>query len=175
VVAGVDQSVERPFFTTATVTTAATLSLPLATDTLVYTVPATDTAVYAVTASVDFPQFAAAQTFVMTVAGVPAMVSAVVTPGTSIVITYNENVNCPTTFAAGTWTYDSAVGVPGGTATACSGTGSNTLTLAGDFNAATATASLTYSAATSANAVTATAGEGGAAEANGDAISGAKI
>jgi hypothetical protein len=111
----------------------------------------------------------------ITVNLVPTMTSAVVTSGTKIVILYNENVNCPTTFAGSTWTYDSAVGVPGGTATSCSGSGTNTLTLLGSFNANAGSASLTYSAATSANAVTATAGEGGAAEANGDAISGAKI
>ena len=90
---------------------------------------------YAVNATVDFPQFPVAQTLALTATPVPAMVSAVVTAGTSIAITYNEGVSCPATGADGAFVYDYTTGISGGTATGCSTVG-DVLTLTGAFNAA---------------------------------------
>ena len=80
-------------------TTAVTLVTPVSTDTLVYTEPATDALTVSVsTTAGTFPQYAATQTLPYAgLTGVPAMVSAVVTTGVSIAITYNEPVFCPGT------------------------------------------------------------------------------
>ena len=145
------------FMSAMTGATAETVVLPGASDTLVYTVPATDTAVYAVTASVDFPQFAAAQTLALTAAPAPAMVSAVVT-ATSVAITYSEDVSCPATGADGDFVYDSAFNTLGGAISGCA-TATDVLTLSGIFNAATGAANIVYTApavSTLSNAVYAT-------------------
>jgi hypothetical protein len=98
--------------------------------------PATTDAVYASNSSV----FAATQTLALT--GIPTMVSAVVTPGTSIAVTFNEAVFCPTTFT-NDWTYDYSISSLGGNTTACTASG-DVLTLAGAFNAPQGSASITY-------------------------------
>jgi hypothetical protein len=135
------------FYTTPTGTTGATLVLPGASDTLTYTAPtATNTVTNSVNdGATEFPQFAATQTFALGAA--PAMVSAVVT-GTTIAITYNEKVVCPT----GIWTefaYDYETGFSGGgSITSCSGDGTTTLTFVGTFTEApTSTASIVYTQA----------------------------
>jgi hypothetical protein len=143
--------------TTATGTTGATLVLPGASDTLTYTAPvATNTIANSVHDTVDFPQFAATQTFALTATPVPAMVSAVVT-ATTITITYNVSVSCGST-AFSDFVYDSSSGVPGGAIIGCSGT--TTLVLTGAFNTPPAgSASLAYTepgAPSTSNAVYAT-------------------
>jgi hypothetical protein len=79
------------------------------------------------------------------------MVSAVVTTGTSIAITYSVPISCPTpaTGADGAFVYDYSIGQLGGTATGCTASG-DVATLTGAFNAAQGSASLvyTYSAST---------------------------
>jgi hypothetical protein len=148
----------KTFVTATTGITGETLVLPGSTDTLVYSVPATDTAVYAVNATVDFPQFPVAQTLALTATPVPAMVSAVVTAGTSIAITYNEGVSCPATGADSAFVYDYTTGFSGGTVTGCTTVG-DVLTLTGALNAAMPSASIVYTApaaATTSNAVYAT-------------------
>jgi hypothetical protein len=148
----------KTFVTTTTGATGETLVLPGSADTLAYTVPATDTAVYAVSATVDFPQFPIAQTLALTATPVPVMVSAVVTAGTSIAITYNEGVACPATGADGAFVYDYTTGFSGGAVTGCTTVG-DVLTLTGAFNASLGSASVIYSAPgvpTTANAVYAT-------------------
>ena len=133
------------FYNATTGTTGATLLLPGASDTLTYTAPsATNTTVNSVYATLDAPQFPATQTFDLTATAAPTMTSAVVNAGTSIVILYNLAVSCPATGADGDFVYDSAIGVPGGTATGCTGSGTTSLTLTGAFNAAAGSASLTY-------------------------------
>jgi len=110
------------------------------TGSVVYTAPATNS----LTASVSAYQtsvFAATQTLALE--GVPVMVSAVVTPGTSIAVTYNEAVFCPTTFAAGNFTYQYTIGFSGGTVTGCAASG-DVLTLSGAFNTPAGSAQLTY-------------------------------
>ncbi len=145
------------FMTSATGSTAATLSLPLATDTIVYTVPATNSAVYAVTATINYPQFAAAQTFVIGAATAPEMVSATVS-ATSIAIIYNAPVTCPATGADADFVYDYQGASLGGTATGCTTSG-EILTLAGAFTGAQPSATIVYTepaAPTASNAVTPT-------------------
>ncbi len=148
------------FYAAATGTTAATLVLPGASDNLIYTVPATDSAVYAPTATVDYPQFPAAQTFALAATVAPTMVSAVVNGGLLFVtITYNEPVSCPATGADADFVYDSGFNTLGGAITSCASGAGDTLILNGVFNAATGSASIVYTApatSTSANAVYAT-------------------
>jgi hypothetical protein len=86
------------FDTATTGTTGATLLLPGASDTLIYTVPASETTTNAVNSTVDSPAFPLAQTFALTATAAPTMTGATVN-STSIVITYNEEVTCPATFA----------------------------------------------------------------------------
>jgi hypothetical protein len=127
-------------------TTAVTLVTPVSTDTLVYTAPATNAAAASVgvTAAI-FPEWAATQTLLYSgLTGVPAMVSAVVTSGVSIAITYNEPVFCPTTFTAADFTYVYSTGQPNETNTACTDTSADVLTLTGAFNAPQGSAVLTY-------------------------------
>ena len=80
------------------------------------------------------------------------MVSAVVSPGASIAITYNEPVTCgnngatpPTAGAWSNFAYDYTVSSSGGVATGCSASG-DVLTLTGAFNAPLGSASITYTA-----------------------------
>jgi hypothetical protein len=73
------------------------------------------------------------------------MVSAVVTAGTSIAITYNEGVSCPATGADSAFVYDYTTGISGGTATGCSTVG-DVLTLTGALNAPMGSASIVYTA-----------------------------
>ncbi len=126
-------------------TTAVTLVTPVSTDTLKYTEPATDSVAVSVNTTVGFPAYAATQTLPYSgLTGVPAMVSAVVTSGVSIAITYNEPVFCPTTFTAGDFTYVYSTGQPNETNTACTDTSADVLTLTGAFNAPQGSAVLTY-------------------------------
>ncbi len=143
------------FMTTATGTTPATLLLPGAADSLVYTSPATPAITNTVYATLDFPQFPATQTFALTATPAPAMVSAVVTNATTLTITYGEFVSCPATGADGDFVYDSAFNTLGGAITSCSAS-NLTLTLGGIFNPSTGAASIVYTApatSTTANAV----------------------
>ena len=143
--------------TTATGTTAATLLLPGAADSLVYTSPATLLATNTVYATLDFPQFPATQTFALTATAAVAMtVPAVFTyTATAITIGYTANVACPATGADGDFVYDSAFNTLGGVITGCSAVGQN-LTLTGVFNPNTGAGSIVYTApatSTTANAV----------------------
>ncbi|MHB1527013.1 MAG: beta strand repeat-containing protein [Candidatus Dormibacteria bacterium] len=132
------------FYAASSGTTAATLVLPGASDTLTYTAPAaTNTTANSVHDTLDFPQFAATQSFALTATAVPTMNSAVVTTGSKIAITFSAAVSCPATGADGAFVYDSAVSTPGGTATGCTTSG-DVLTLTGNFNAESGSASLTY-------------------------------
>jgi hypothetical protein len=145
------------FMTTATGTTAATLLLPGAADSLVYTSPATPLATNTVYAALDFPQFPATQTFALTATAAVAMtVPAVFTyTATAITIGYTANVACPATGADGDFVYDSAFNTLGGAITGCSAVGQN-LTLTGVFNPNTGAGSIVYTApatSTTANAV----------------------
>ena len=143
------------FMTTATGTTAATLLLPGATDNLVYTSPATPLATNTVYATLDFPQFPAAQTFALTATPAPAMALPVVVTATTVAITYTEGVACPATGADGDFVYDSAFNTLGGAITSCSAVG-DVLTLGGIFNTPSGAASIVYTApatSTTANAV----------------------
>jgi hypothetical protein len=149
------------FMTTAAGTTAATLSLPGATDTLVYTSPAAPAVATEVHATNVFPQFPATQTFVLGAAAVPAMLtgaaSATVLPG-SIAITYSEAVTCPATGADADFVYYYQGASIGGVATGCSTAGA-VLTLTGAFAVAAASATIVYTApaaSTTSNAVSAT-------------------
>jgi hypothetical protein len=131
------------FMTTATGTTGATLVLPGASDTLTYTAPvATNTITNSVHDTVDFPQFAAMQTFALTATPVPAMVTALVTPGTSIAITYNSPVSCALA-ASSDFVYNYQTTVSGGTPVTCTTSGS-VLTLTGAFNAPMGSARIVY-------------------------------
>ena len=145
------------FMTTTTGAIAATLVLPGATDTLVYTSPAAPAVATEVHATNVFPQFPATQTFALGAAPVPAMVSAVVT-APSIAITYSEAVTCPVTGADADFVYYYQGVSSGGVATGCSTVGA-VLTLTGAFAASTASASIIYTApatSSTANAVYAT-------------------
>jgi hypothetical protein len=79
------------------------------------------------------------------------MVSAVLTTATTIAITYNEAVNCPTAGANDplAFAYDWTTGVSGGAVASggCAGTGTTTLTLTGTaFTAPSTGASIVYTA-----------------------------
>jgi hypothetical protein len=127
-----------------TLTTTGAFTAPVGTTaSIVYTAPATNsvtTSVYATNTAL----YAATQTLALT--QVPAMVSAVVT-ATSIAITYNEPVFCPTTFVTGVFVYDYETATAGGTATACAASG-DVLTLTPTspniFTAPTSSASIVY-------------------------------
>ncbi len=139
------------------VTLTGTFTLPGNAANIVYTAPGASTTANAVNATVDFPQFAATQTLVLTAAPAPAIVSAVV-GATSIAITYGAAVSCPTTGADGDFVYYYQGVSPGGVATGCSTVG-DVLTLTGAFAASTGSASIVYTApgaSTTANAVYAT-------------------
>jgi hypothetical protein len=119
------------FMAATTGSTAEAVVLPGAADTLTYTVPATNSAVYAVTAPVDYPQFAAAQTFALTTATAPKMVSAFLSTA-YIGITYTGAVSCPATGADSAFAYYYQGVDVGGVATGCSSVG-DVLTLTGAF------------------------------------------
>jgi hypothetical protein len=143
------------FMNATTGTTAEALALPGATDNLVYTSPATPLATNTVYATLDFPQFPAAQTFALTATPAPAMALPVVVTATTVAITYTEGVACPATGADGDFVYDSAFNTPGGAITSCSAVG-DVLTLGGIFNTPSGAASIVYTApatSTTANAV----------------------
>jgi hypothetical protein len=125
-----------------------TFALPGTGASIVYTAPASPTTSNAVSATSDFPQFAATQTLALPLGTVPAMVSAVVNVSLlSIAITYNEDVSCPATGADGDFVYDSGFNTLGGAISGCS-TAGIVLTLTGVFNAATGSASIVYTAPT---------------------------
>jgi hypothetical protein len=135
------------FYAGSTGTGAVTLANPVSTDSLVYTPPsAGDSADASVhTTTTTFPTYAPLQTLSFSdLTGVPAMVSAVVTSGVSIAITYNEAVFCPATFTATDFTYVYSTGEPNETNTACTDTSADVLTLTGAFNAPAGSAVLTY-------------------------------
>jgi hypothetical protein len=143
------------FMNATTGTTAEALALPGATDNLVYTSPATPLATNTVYATLDFPQFPAAQTFALTATPAPAMALPVVVTATTVAITYTEGVACPATGADGDFVYDSAFNTLGGAITSCSAVG-DVLTLGGIFNTPSGAASIVYTApatSTTANAV----------------------
>ena len=141
---------------TDVLTLTGTFALPGTGASIVYTAPASPTTSNAVSATSDFPQFAATQTLALPLGTVPAMVSAVVNVSLlSIAITYNEDVSCPATGADGDFVYDSGFNTLGGAISGCS-TAGIVLTLTGVFNAATGSASIVYTAPASssvANAV----------------------
>lgn len=99
-----------------------------------------------------------------TPSGIPSMVSATVT-NTTLTITYNQDVNCPTAGANDVtdFTYDWTGAASGGavTTTTCAGSGTDVLTLGGTFTLPSGTATLTYNAPsatnTAANSVASTA------------------
>ena len=114
------------------------------TGSIVYNAPATNSqtaSVFATGTSVYAP------TQKLTLTGIPAMVSAVVTSG-SIAITYGQPVSCPTTGADADFVYDSVTvpnPTPGGTVTGCTSSGDVlTLTATGGFNAPQGTAAIIY-------------------------------
>jgi hypothetical protein len=149
---------------TDVLTLTGTFALPGTGASIVYTAPASPVAgTNAVSATSDFPQFAATQTLALTAAPAPAMVSAVVANNLlSVAITYNEAVTCPATGADGDFVYDSGFNTLGGAISGCS-TNGIVLTLTGVFNAATGSASIVYTAPASssvANAVYATGSTG---------------
>jgi hypothetical protein len=113
-------------------------TLPQSTATIVYTAPASPTSANAVYASSNNSEYAATQTIsVPASTTAPAMVSATATHsgvGTGyLTVTYNENVNCPSGTLAqlqADYTYNYTAGTAsGGAVTACSGGGTNVLTL----------------------------------------------
>jgi hypothetical protein len=112
--------------------------------------------VYAVTATVDYPQFPAAQTFALTATVAPVMTgSTTVAAGATLEITYSGAVSCPATGADGDFVYDSAFDTLGGSISGCTAAGDD-ITLSGVFNAPTGAASIVYTApavSTTANAV----------------------
>jgi hypothetical protein len=123
--------------------TGAAFAAPTATASVIYTAPgspSSTTAVFTTGTSV----YAATQTVSLAV-----MVSAVVTPGASIAITYSVPVSCPTGAAAlnghVVFVYDSSISVAGGDVTGCTASG-DVLTLTGAFNTAQGSASLVYTA-----------------------------
>jgi hypothetical protein len=136
------------FMTTATGVVPATLVASTSSDTLGYTEPATanNTTALAVNAfGPTYPQYAATQTIGLAVA--PFMVSADVTSGTTLTITYNEAVTCGSSVIAdGDFTYDSSNVASGGTPTSCTNFSADVLllTATGGFNTPAATASITY-------------------------------
>jgi len=85
--------------------------------------------------------FAATQTLAAAAAAVPAMVSAVETGGTSIAITYNENVSCATGASADFEYYYTGVSGVGATAASCA---TDVLTLTGTFTVPAADATILY-------------------------------
>jgi len=124
---------------------------------IVYTAPATNGAALSVSATGAVPAlYAVTQTF----SGpwtTPAMVSATVT-ATTIAITYNEAVACPSTFTVADFTYNSSGTTSGGTVTACAAA-ADVVTLTGSFTLPGNAASIVYTApatSTTANAVNAT-------------------
>jgi hypothetical protein len=123
---------------------------------IVYTAPATNTAALSVSATGSVPAlYAATQTFPGPWT-TPAMVSATVT-ATTIAITYNEAVACPSTFTVADFAYNSAGTTSGGTVTAC-GAAADVLTLTGTFTLPGNAANIVYTApgaSTTANAVNA--------------------
>jgi hypothetical protein len=116
---------------------------------ITYTAPAVNGAV-SVSATSN-GAFAATQTISVTAAVVPAMVSAVWINGTTIQITYNENVLCAGAFGDFVYYYTGvSSAVP--TAIAC-GANSNVLTLTGTFTAPAADATLKYTVPTLGNTI----------------------
>jgi len=124
-----------------TLTTTGTFTAPVGTTaSIVYTAPATNSATASVYAT-NTVLYAVTQTLAVT--EVPAMVSAVVS-ATSIAITYDEAVFCPTTFVTGSFLYDYTTATSGGTFTGCTASG-DVLTLASTaLVAATNSASIAY-------------------------------
>jgi len=124
---------------------------------IVYTAPTTNSATLSVFATGAVPAlYAATQTFTGPWT-TPAMVSATVT-ATTIAITYNEAVACPSTFTVADFTYNSAGTTSGGTVTACAAA-ADVVTLTGTFTLPGNTANIVYTApgaSTTANAVNAT-------------------
>jgi hypothetical protein len=124
---------------------------------IVYTAPTTNSATLSVFATGAVPAlYAATQTFTGPWT-TPAMVSAVVT-ATTIAITYNEAVACPSTFTVADFAYNSAGTTSGGTVTACAAA-ADVVTLTGTFTLPGNTANIVYTApgaSTTANAVNAT-------------------
>ncbi|MGO9583419.1 MAG: beta strand repeat-containing protein [Acidimicrobiales bacterium] len=118
---------------------AAAFTAPTSTASVIYTEPAAPSAATAVFAT-GTSVYSASQTQPLAV-----MVSAVVTTGVSIAITYSVPMSCPTpaTGADAEFTYLSAIAVPGGTATGCTASG-DVVTLSGAFNAPQGSASLAY-------------------------------
>jgi hypothetical protein len=135
--------------TGSTVALEATLLAPVATDTLVYTAPTTDSTTASVYASADFPTYPATQTFPMLLGVVPTMESAIVN-ATTIAITYNVAVSCPTTLAEvrADFAYDyigTTSGIGAGLITSCATAGDVlTLTATSGFVAPTGTAQIVY-------------------------------
>ena len=124
---------------------------------IVYTAPATNTALLSVSATGSVPAFYAATQAFVGPWTTPAMVSAVVT-ATTIAITYNEAVACPSTFTVADFAYNSAGTTSGGTVTACAAA-ADVVTLTGTFTLPGNTANIVYTApgaSTTANAVNAT-------------------
>ncbi|MHB1894952.1 MAG: beta strand repeat-containing protein [Candidatus Dormibacteria bacterium] len=131
-----------------------TFTLPGSTGgSITYTAPASPTsgasgnAVYATN---NTTSFAATQTLAVSAAGTaPAMVSAMLTASTTIVVTYNEDVTCASG-ADGQFAYDNTGVNSGGTITGCAtnglGTDALTLTASGGFAVPTSSASITYTA-----------------------------
>lgn len=125
------------------VTLAGTFTLPAGTTgSVVYTAPSAPSTLNSVYSATS-PQFPATQTEPVTATAAPAMMSAVVTAGTSIAITYSEPVSCSATGADTAFTYDYTFGTPGGAATGCSTSG-DVLTLTGAFNANLGSATIAY-------------------------------
>jgi hypothetical protein len=117
---------------------------------ITYTAPATNSAAASVSATSN-GAFAATQTIPVTAAVVPAMVSAVWINGTTIQITYNENVLCAGAFGDFVYYYTGvSSAVP--TAIAC-GANSAVLTLTGAFTAPAADATLKYTVPTAGSAI----------------------
>jgi hypothetical protein len=123
--------------------TGAAFTAPTTSASVIYTEPATPSATTAVFAT-GTSVYAATQTQALAV-----MVSAVVTPGVSIAITYSVPMSCPTVAGAlnghAIFTYDYTVGLLGGDVTGCTASG-DVVTLAGAFNANMGSASLLYTA-----------------------------
>jgi hypothetical protein len=112
---------------------------------ITYTAPATN-GVGSVSATSN-GAFAATQTISVAAAVAPAMVSAVWINGTTIQITYNENVTC--TGASGAFVYY-YTGVSAAVPTLCS-TSTDVLTLTGAFTAPAADATIQYTVPTAGN------------------------
>jgi hypothetical protein len=160
IINGSGQVVLGAFMTASSGGTAATLVLPGASDTIVYTSPATPATATELHASNVFPQFPATQTFSPGATAAPVIQSFVPgvsnAGGTTLTVTYQEAVSCPATGADADFVYDSAYLSSGGSISSCaSGTG-DTLVLSGLFNASTGSGTLVYTApaaSTTSNAV----------------------